>query len=239
MEGGEQAGAPVSARGHTEAVEPSALQRTYARRVAESKATIPHLYLRADVDMGRCVEVSTGLRSELGERAPSYADMVVRAAGLALREHPRLNAAYHDARFEFHSRVNVAITVAAQDTLILPVIQDADQHEVTAIAARRAELAERARAGTITRPELSGATFTVASFGEHGVDEFAPAVIHGQGAMLAAGAVREAPLVRNGEVVPGHVMTLTLCCDQRLVQGDEGAAFLRHVRGVLEEPDQL
>ncbi len=237
MDGGERPSAPQGARGQTEAVEPSSLQRTYARRVAESKATIPHLYLRTDVDMGQCVEVRTGLRSELGDAAPSYVEMVVRAAGLALREHPRLNAAYRDARFEFHSRVNVAVAVTAQDTLILPVIHDADQQELTAISARLAELTERARNGAITRPELSGATFTVASFSE--VDEFTPAIVHGQGAILAVGAVREAPVVKGGAVVPGHVMTLSLGCDQRLIQGGEGAAFLQHVRRLLEEPDQL
>ncbi|HEY8465690.1 MAG TPA: 2-oxo acid dehydrogenase subunit E2 [Solirubrobacterales bacterium] len=240
MEGGEQARAPLTGRGRTEATEPSALQRTYARRVAESKATIPHLYLRADVDMGACVELRDRLRAELGEAAPQYVDMVVRAAALALREHPRLNGAYRDARFESHSRVNVAVTVATQDTQMLPVISDADQAGLAEIAQRRAELAERARGGEITRPELSGGTFTVASYGDdEGVDEFAPAVVHGQGALLAAGAVREAPLVRGGAVVAGHAMTLVLCCDQRLIQGAEGAAFLRHVRGLLEEPDRL
>jgi Pyruvate/2-oxoglutarate dehydrogenase complex, dihydrolipoamide acyltransferase (E2) component, and related enzymes len=239
VEAGGQSGAALGGRGRTEAVEPSSLQRTYARRVAESKATIPHLYLRAEVDMGEAVALRERLRAALGDGAPGYVDMVVRAAALALREHPRLNGAYRDARFTAHSRVNVAVTVAAQETLILPVISDADQQELAVIAQRRAELTQRARSGEITRPELSGATFTVASYGDEGVDEFAPAVVHGQGALLAAGAVREAPLVRDGAVVAGHAMTLTLCCDQRLIQGAEGAAFLRHVRGLLEQPDRL
>jgi pyruvate dehydrogenase E2 component (dihydrolipoamide acetyltransferase) len=239
VEDGGRTSAPRGARGEVEAIEPSPQQRNYARRVAESKATIPHLYLRAEVDMGRCAELRERLRSELGEAAPDYLHMVVRAAGLALRAHPRLNAAYRDARFEFPSRVNVAFTVPAQGTTVMPVIHDADEQALGAIAARAAELVERARSGEITRPELSGATFTVASFGADGVDELVPAVVHGQGASLGAGAVREAALVRDGAVSAGLAMTLTLCCDQRLVQDAEGAAFLRRVRELLEEPEQL
>lgn len=239
MEGDGRTSAPRGARGQVEVVEPSQQQRSYARRVAESKATIPHLYLRTEVDMGRCVELRERLRSELGEAAPDYRDMVVRAAGLALRAHPRLNAAYRDARFEFPSRVNVAFTVVAQETTLTPVIHDADERELSAIAGRAAELAERAREGEITRPELSGATFTVASFGADGVDELVPAVVHGQGAILGAGAVRDAVLVRDGAVTAGHAMTLTLCYDQRLIQDAEGAAFLRRVRSLLEGPEQL
>ena len=237
MEGDGRTSAPRGARGQVEVVEPSQQQRSYARRVAESKATIPHLYLRTEVDMGRCVELRERLRSELGEAAPDYRDMVVRAAGLALRAHPRLNAAYRDARFEFPSRVNVAFAVPAQDTTLFPVIHDADERDLAAIASRAAELAARARAGTITRPELSGPTFTVVSAG--GVDEIVPAVVHGQGAILGAGEVREAALVKDGAVTPGHAMTLVLCCDQRLVQDDAAAAFLRRVRELLEEPEGL
>lgn len=237
--GGEPAAAAQSARGDAEALEPSQLQRTVARRAAESKATIPHLYLRTEVDMGQCVEARAGLEAALGERAPTFADMAVRAAALALRAHPRLNGAWRDGRFEHYSRVNVAIAVPAQDSFLLPTIHDADTKELGAVAAESAELAARARDGSITRPEQSGATFTVADFGEFGVTDWSPAIIHGQGALLAIGAVRSEPVVEGADVVAGHRMTATLCADQRLAQGTEAPSFLRSFRALLEEPDQL
>ena len=167
---------------------------------------------------------------------PSFNDMVVKACALALREFPRANGAYRDGRFELYSRVNVGVAVAAQDALVVPTVFDADRKGLRQIAADSRALAQQVRDGTITPPELSGGTFTVSNLGMYGIDNFSAVINTPQAAILAVGAIKERPVVRDGEIVPAQLMNVTLACDHRILYGADGAEFLARIRALLEEP---
>ena len=227
-----------TARGSAEVIELSKLQQTVARRMAESKATAPHFYLTAEVDMTRAVEARKRIKAAAtdGEVVPSFNDMVVKACALALREFPRANGAYRDGRVEEYSRVNVGVAVAARDALVVPTVFDADDKGLRQIATETRALAARVREGTITPPELSGGTFTVSNLGMFGVSSFSAVINPPQAAILAVGSIDEVPMVRDGEIVPGHRMAVNLACDHRILYGADGAQFLARVRDFLEEP---
>jgi len=229
---------PETAKGRVETVELTKLQKTVSRRMAESKATAPHFYLQADVDMSACVAARARLKAAAGEGevVPSFNDMVVKACAIALREFPRANGAYRDGRIELYSRVNVGIAVAAQDTLVVPTIFDADQKGLRRIATEARELAGKVREGRVTPPELSGGTFTVSNLGMYGVSSFQAVINPPQAAILAVGAILERPTLRDGELSTSHMMGLGLACDHRILYGADGAEFLARVRALLEEP---
>jgi pyruvate dehydrogenase E2 component (dihydrolipoamide acetyltransferase) len=230
-----------TAKGEVTHEDLSKLQATVARRMAESKATAPHFYLEAEVDMSQAVQ-ARGRVKEIAApdlHVPSFNDMVVKACGLALREHPRANGSYRDGRFELHSRVNVGIAVAARDALVVPTLFDADRKGLWQIGAESRALSERVRDGSITPPELSGATFTVSNLGMYGIDSFAAVINPPQAAILAVGAIRERPVARDGELTTAHLMRVNLACDHRILYGAEGAEFLSRVRELLEEPFSL
>jgi pyruvate dehydrogenase E2 component (dihydrolipoamide acetyltransferase) len=227
-----------TARGSAEEFELSRLQQTIARRMAESKATAPHFYLTSEIDMSRAVEARARIKAASGEGeiVPSFNDMVVKACALALREFPRANGSYRDGKVEEYSRVNIGVAVAAQDALVVPTVFDADVKGLRQIAADSRDLAARVREGTITPPELSAGTFTVSNLGMFGVTSFSAVINPPQAAILAVGAIDEVPVVRDGEIVPGRRMSVTLACDHRILYGADGAKFLAKVRDLLEEP---
>jgi pyruvate dehydrogenase E2 component (dihydrolipoamide acetyltransferase) len=227
------------AKGETTVTELTRLQRTVSRRMAESKATVPDFSLELDVDMTLCIELRERLKAQT-DRAPSYNDMVVKAAALGLREHPRVNGAYRDGKFESYSRVNVGVAVAAREALVVPVIHDADQKSLGEISRQARRLIERVRDGEITPPELSGGTFSVSNLGMYGIERFTAIVNPPQAAILTVGALMKKPAVDDrGRVVARDVMTLTLVCDHRILYGADGAQFLAQVRETLEQPLSL
>lgn len=191
-------GASQTARGAAEVVELDAAQEGFARRVAESKATAPHVYFERE------------LRDEAALPA------LIAASALALGDFPLLNGAYRDGRFELYSRINVGFGVAARGTLVMPVIHDASSKALGAIESECDELAALARAGTITAPQLAGATFAIIDMAAHGASRFTPVIVRGLAATLGAGAA-----------------ALTLAADNRIVQGADGAAFLARLVGLL------
>jgi pyruvate dehydrogenase E2 component (dihydrolipoamide acetyltransferase) len=217
-------------------------QSVIARRMAESKATVPEFTLSAEVDMEAAVALRAQLKAVAGAEGaatPSYNDMVVKACAIALREHPRANGAYRDGRFELYSRVNVGVAVAAQDSLVVPTVFDADQKSLGEIARETRTLAERVRAGAVTPPELSGGTFTVSNLGMFGIQSFTAVINAPQAAILAVGEMTPRAVVRDGEIVALHAMTVTLACDHRILYGAEAAEFLGRIRGLLEQPIAL
>jgi pyruvate dehydrogenase E2 component (dihydrolipoamide acetyltransferase) len=232
--GGERGGG----KGETTVEELSRTQQTIARRMAESKATVPDFHVSTEVDMAAAVAVREQLKALASDEhpAPSFNDFVVKAAALALREFPRANGAYKDGRFELYERVNVGIAVAAENALIVPTIFDADQKSLGEIALESRALAGRVRAGAITPPELSGGTFTVSNLGMFGVTEFTAIMNGGQAGILAVGALRDEPVVVSGNVVPGKRMTLTLVSDHRILYGADAAQLLARIRALLEAP---
>ncbi|HMJ02366.1 MAG TPA: 2-oxo acid dehydrogenase subunit E2, partial [Conexibacter sp.] len=225
-------------KGEATTVELSRTQQTIARRMAEAKATVPDFHVTTEVDMAAAVALREQLKALASEErpAPSYNDLVVKAAALALRELPRANGAYKDGKFELYERVNVGVAVAAPDALIVPTVFDADQKSLGEIAAEARALAARVRSGDITPPELSGGTFTVSNLGMFGVTEFTAIVNGGQAGILAVGALRDTPVVVDGVVVPGKRMNLTLVSDHRILYGADAAQLLARIRALLESP---
>jgi pyruvate dehydrogenase E2 component (dihydrolipoamide acetyltransferase) len=227
-----------TAKGDVRIEEPTRLQQVVARRMAEAKATIPDFQLTTEVDMERAVALRNDLRRSAGEdgAVPSYNDMVVKATALALRDVPRANAAYKDNRFELYSRVNVGVAVAAQDSLVVPTVFDADAKTLGEIGTEIRELAARVREGTVTPPELSGGTFTVSNLGMYGVTEFTAVINPPQAGILAVGALQQEPRVVDGKIVPRHVMRITVVADHRILYGADAARFLARIRELLEQP---
>jgi len=233
--------APETAKGTVTVEELSKLQQVVARRMSESKATAPHFYLQAEIDMSAAVDGRKQLKELAGEGevVPSFNDMVVKACALALKEFPRANGSYKDGRFELYSRVNVGVAVAAQDALVVPTVFDADKKGLRQIASETRALAGRVRDGSITPPELSGGTFTVSNLGMYGISNFSAVINAPQAGILAVGEIAERPVVRDGELATAHLMGVTLACDHRILYGADGAQFLARIRALLEEPIAL
>ncbi len=248
----------TTAKGETTEVELSRTQQTIARRMAESKATIPHFALQADVDMEECVALRSELKRLGRTDAPTYNDMVVKACALALREHPRANSSYRDGRLQLHGRVNVGVAVATDSdeptggALIVPTVFDADLKSLGEIAREAHALAARVREHSITPPELGGGTFTVSNLGMFGVTSFTAIINPPQAAILSVGAVAPRAVVRidggkdGGErrdehlkLVARQMMTVTLACDHRILYGADAARFLARIRELLEQPAAL
>jgi pyruvate dehydrogenase E2 component (dihydrolipoamide acetyltransferase) len=231
----------ATAKGEVTVQELNRTQQTIARRMAESRATVPDFTLQADVDMEAAVAARASLKAAAPEEqvVPSLNDMVVKACGLALREFPRVNSAYRDGHFEHYSRVNVGVAVAAADALLVPTVFDADRKTLGEIARETRGLSAKARDGSITPPELSGGTFSVSNLGMYGIREFTAVINPPQAAIMSVGQVEPRAVVRDGEVVPRHMMSVTLACDHRLLYGADAAEFLARVRALLEAPMAL
>jgi pyruvate dehydrogenase E2 component (dihydrolipoamide acetyltransferase) len=231
----------ATAKGAVTVQELTRTQQTIARRMAESRATVPDFTLQADVDMEAAVAARASLKEAApeGQVVPSLNDMVVKACALALRERPRVNAGYRDGRFELYGRVNVGVAVAAPESLVVPTVFDADRKTLGEIARETRALAARVRDGSITPPELSGGTFTVSNLGMYGIREFTAVINPPQAAILSVGEVAPRAVVRDGEVVARQVMSVTLACDHRILYGADAAEFLARVRALLEAPMAL
>jgi pyruvate dehydrogenase E2 component (dihydrolipoamide acetyltransferase) len=234
-----------TAKGETTIVELTRTQQTIARRMAEAKATIPEFTLQMEIDMEACVALRTELK-KLGQAdAPTYNDMVVKAAALALRENPRANGGYRDGRVQMHSRVNVGVAVAGETdgpvgaTLVVPTVFDADQKSLGEIARETRTLAGRVRDGSITPPELGGGTFTVSNLGMFGVSTFTAIINPPQAAILSVGALGPRAVVRDGGIEARNTMTVTIACDHRILYGADAATFLARIRELLEAPASL
>jgi pyruvate dehydrogenase E2 component (dihydrolipoamide acetyltransferase) len=215
-------------------------QQIVARRMSESRATVPDIELRVEVDMTEAVALREQLRGVSGDGLPSLNDLIVKAVALTLREFPRVNGAYRDGSFEEYTRVNVGIAVAAEDALVVPTVFDADIKSLGAIAAATRALAQRVRDGSITPSELGGATFSISNLGMYGIDGFSAVINPPQAAILAVGAVRRRPVVDDtGEIVARETVQLSLACDHRIVYGVDGARFMARLRERLEQPLSL
>jgi pyruvate/2-oxoglutarate dehydrogenase complex dihydrolipoamide acyltransferase (E2) component len=211
--------AAAGARGAIDVIEATGAEQEFARRVAESKATVPHAYAELEAETG-----ADGLDLPL----------VIAACGRVLRELPKLNGSYRDGRYELPSRVNVAFAVAVGATLAFPAVRDADARSPEEIAAEVERLRERARAEKLTQPDLAGATFSVADPGAEGITRAAAIVNRGQSAFLTVGAARQHAVEREGELHTSHRVSLTLAFDHRMHQGREPLDFLSRLRELLE-----
>jgi pyruvate dehydrogenase E2 component (dihydrolipoamide acetyltransferase) len=228
--------------GDDERVTASKVQLRIAQRMALAKSTIPDFAVSMSVDMGPADELRRSLvdhSSQNDVRPPSLNDMIVKASGLALREHPYTNGSYLDGEFLIHEHVNVGVAVATEGSLVVPTVFDADQRSLVSISAEVRRLASAVREGRVDAADLSGGTFTVSNLGMFGVSDFIAVVNPPQAAILAVGSVEEVPVVRDGELAIGKRMSMTLTCDHRILYGADAAAFLGRVRDLLERPISL
>lgn len=218
----------ASPKGDTRVEEPDRRERAIARRTAETRATVPDLELSVDIDAGALLAAAERQRVDT-------TTLLVAACAAALRQSPRANAAYRDGRFELYSRVNVAVTLPSETAQVAATVLDADVKAPAELHAELDRLRARALSGELTPPEQAGATFTLTDLAGLGVDRATPVITPPQAAALTAGAVRQVPVLRDGAVVPGHVLTLTLACDHRILFGARAAAFLTAVAERLEQ----
>jgi pyruvate dehydrogenase E2 component (dihydrolipoamide acetyltransferase) len=225
---------PSLPAGEVQEIELSSMRRTIAKRLVQSKAPVPHFYLTVDVAAERLWDAYRALRDE--NYPITLNDVIIKAVASALKRHPEINASFAGDRVKQYARVHVGLAVALEDGLITPVIRDADSKSLTEIAAEAKALADRARSRRLQPHEYTGATFSISNLGMMGIDEFSAIINPPEGAILAVGSVREAPVVENGQVRAGRRMKLTLSVDHRVADGAQGARFLGTLRRMLENP---
>ena len=221
---------PFTEKPHT------AMRRVVARRLAESKQTVPHFYLTVDCAIDELLNVRKRLNAKADAHKISINDFVIRAAALALRQVPEANASWSDEAILLWQRVDVSVAVALDDGLITPIVRGADQKGLAQIAAEMKDLAERARAGKLKLEEFQGGTFSISNLGMFGIREFAAVINPPQGCILAIGAGEQRPVARDGQLSVATVMTCTLSCDHRVVDGAVGAQFLAAFKRLVEDP---
>jgi len=214
----------------------NAMRRVIARRLTESKQTVPHFYLTIDCEIDALLKIRAELNAKSDAYRISVNDFVIRAAALALRQVPAANASWSDEAILLWDTVDVAVAVALDDGLITPIVKMADRKGLAAIANETTDLVARARAGKLKLEEFQGGTFSVSNLGMYGVREFAAVINPPHGGILAVGAGEQRPVVKNGALTIGTVMSCTLSCDHRAVDGAVGAQFLAAFKKLVEDP---
>ena len=220
---------------YSEEIKNSQMRKTIARRLAESKFTAPHYYLTIEVAMDDAME-SRAIINNIPDTKVSFNDMVVKACAMALKKHPRVNTQWKDDVTIINYHVNIGVAVAVEDGLVVPVLNFTDQMSLTQIGAAVKDVATRAKIKKLQPAEMEGSTFTVSNLGMFGITEFTSIINQPNSAILSVGAIIEKPVVRNGQIVVGHTMKVTLACDHRTVDGATGAQFLQTLRTYLENP---
>lgn len=213
----------------------SQMRKSIAKRLAESKFTAPHFYLTISVDMDNAV----ASRARLNEVSPvkiSFNDLVLKACAIALKQHPKVNSSWQGDKIRINHHVNIGVAVAVEEGLLVPVVRFADLKTLSQIGAEVKEFAKRAKDKKLQPADWEGNTFTISNLGMFGIDEFTAIINPPDACILAVGAIQQVPVVKNGAVVPGNIMKLTLSCDHRVVDGATGAAFLQTLQGLLQEP---
>ncbi len=213
----------------------SQMRKTIARRLAESKFTAPHFYLTMEIDMGRAVEARAAMNAATGSKV-SFNDMVIKATSLALKQHPKVNSSWRGDTIRYNHHVHMGVAVAVDEGLLVPVVRFADTKSLAQINQEVKVFVDKAKNKKLQPSDWEGNTFTISNLGMFGIEEFTAIVNPPDACILAVGAIREVPVVKNGAVVPGHTMKLTLSCDHRVVDGASGSAFLQTLKAMLEEP---
>lgn len=219
-------------------VQTGQMWRRMAERLAESWQTIPHFYLKRDVSAAALISWREHIVSR-SEAKVTFTDILVKLTAAALKQHPHVNGCWTGEGVAFNGHINIGLAVAVEEGLLVPVIHDADQLGVTAIAPRRQELVERSQLGKLKIGDLDGGTFTISNLGMYGVDEFSAIVNPPQAAILAVGRISERIVPVNGQPVVRPMLTLTLSCDHRVIDGARGAQFLNTLSLFIEEPLRL
>ncbi len=215
-------------------VEVSQMRKVIARRLAESKFSAPHFYLTMDIDMDNAISARKAINDQ-GMKV-SFNDMVVKACAMALKKHPVINSSWLGDRIRYNDHVHIGVAVAVEDGLLVPVVRHANTKSFAQIGTEVKVFAEKAKAKKLQPQDWEGNTFTISNLGMFGIEEFTAIINPPDACILAVGGIKQVPVVKNGAVVPGNVMKVTLSCDHRVVDGASGAAFLNTIKSFLEQP---
>lgn len=218
-----------------EEVKNSQMRKTIAKRLLESKNSAPHYYLNIEVDMENAMASRSHI-NEMPDVKVSFNDLVIKASAMALRKHPQVNSSWNGESTKIAKHIHVGVAVAVEEGLLVPVLEFADQQSLTQIGSNVKNLAGKAKNKKLQPNEMEGSTFTVSNLGMFGITEFTSIINQPNSAILSVGTIVEKPVVKNGEIVVGHTMTLTLACDHRTVDGATGAKFLQTLKTYLENP---
>ena len=221
-----------------EEVAVSQMRKTIAKRLSESKFTSPHFYLTMEINMDKAIEA----RKSINEISPvkiSFNDMVLKAVAAALRQHPDVNVSWLGDKMRKNHHIHIGVAVAVKDGLLVPVVRFADNKSLSHIATEVKDLAQKAHAKKLQPSDWEGSTFTISNLGMFGIEEFTAIINPPDACILAVGGIKETAIVKDGQLVPGNVMKVTMSCDHRAVDGAVGAAFLKTLKGLLEDPVRI
>ena len=213
----------------------SQVRNVIAKRLSESKFTAPHYYLMVEINMDKAIEARKELNS-LPDTKVSFNDMVIKATALALRKHPQVNSSWAGDKIIHHGNINVGVAVAIPDGLVVPVLKNADYMNYNQISASVKDMASRAKSKGLKANEMEGSTFSISNLGMFGIETFTSIINQPNSCILSVGAIIEKPVVKNGQIVVGNTMKLSLACDHRVVDGATGAQFLQTLKTYLESP---
>ena len=213
----------------------SQMRKVIAKRLGESKFSAPHYYLAVEFDMDNAIAFRQQFNS-IPDTKISFNDIVVKACALALRQHPQVNSQWFDDRMKLNNHVHIGVAVAVEDGLVVPVVKFANEQTLPQIGSAVRDFAGRARNKKLTPKEMEGSTFTISNLGMFGIESFTSIINQPNSAILSVGSIVEKPVVKNGQIVVGNTMKLTLACDHRTVDGATGAAFLQTLKGFIENP---
>lgn len=216
----------------------SQMRKTIARRLSESKFTSPHFYLTMEINMDKAIEARKSM-NEISAVKISFNDLVLKATAAALRMHPDVNVSWLDDTLRYNKHIHIGVAVAVEEGLLVPVIRFADNKSLSHISAEVKELATKASNKQLQPADWEGNTFTISNLGMFGIEEFTAIINPPDACILAIGGIKQTPIVKDGQVVPGNVMKVTLSCDHRAVDGAVGAAFLKTLKGLLEDPVRI
>ncbi|MBF0597371.1 pyruvate dehydrogenase complex dihydrolipoamide acetyltransferase [Faecalibacter rhinopitheci] len=221
--------------GEDQEIPNSQMRKVIAKRLAESKFTAPHYYLNIELDMDNAIEARKQLNAVPNTKV-SFNDIVVKASAMALRKHPAVNATWHDDKIVQHAAINIGVAVAVEDGLLVPVVKNTDHKSFTQISAEIKDYAGRARERKLKADEMDKSTFSVSNLGMFGIESFTSIINQPNSCILSVGAIIEKPVVKNGQIVVGNTMKLSLACDHRTVDGATGAQFLQTLKMYIENP---
>lgn len=213
----------------------SQMRKTIARRLGESKFSAPHFYLTMEIEMSEAIKARKAL-NEVSEVKISFNDIVIKAASQALMKHPKLNASWYGDTIRYYDYVNMGVAVAVDEGLLVPVIRQAQSKSFSQISTEVKDFAQKAKDKKLQPSDWEGNTFTISNLGMFGIEQFTAIINSPDACILAVGGIKEVPVVKNGQIVVGNTMKVTLSCDHRVVDGALGAAFLQTLKGYLENP---
>ena len=214
------------------------MRKTISKRLSESKFSSPHFYLTMEIDMENCINGRKKI-NESSERKISFNDIILKAVAVSLRKHPMVNSSLLDDKIRLNHHIHIGVAVAVDDGLLVPVIRFADNKSLSHISMEVKDLATKAKQKQLQPSDWEGNTFTISNLGMFGIDEFTAIINPNDSCILAVGGIKNTPVIKNGEIVPGNIMKVTLSCDHRIVDGATGSAFLNTLKELIEDPIKI